>query len=99
LGSLLRANTLRLKEHADIVRQERNTARTLTEQLRLARCHALPDDVWRYDRMLCKVETLEQYFDSMANQVDNMSLELARLSVEINLILQDAGGQLKLLQK
>ena len=49
--------------------------------------------------MLCKVETLEQYFDSMANQVDNMSLELARLSVEINLILQDAGGQLKLLQK
>lgn len=94
MDSLLRANTLRLQEHADIVRQEQQTARLLVEQLRLARQYALPEDAWRYDRMIGKAQTLERYFSGMANQVDNMGFELARLSLEINTMLSEAGNKL-----
>lgn len=55
----------------------------------------MPEDAWRYDRMISKAETLERYFSGMADQVDNMSLELARLSVEINMMLRDAGSQFR----
>lgn len=98
MGSLLQANTWRLEEHADIVRREKRTAQLLAEQLRLARRCALPEDAWRYDRMIGRAETLEQYFSRMADQVDNMSFELARLSVEINAMLRDAGSRLKSLE-
>lgn len=98
MDSLLRANTLKLQEHADILRRERSTARLLAEQLRLARRHALPDDVWHYDQMIGKAEKLERYFSGMAEQVDTMGLELARLSVEINMMLKDAGNKLKSLE-
>ena len=94
MENLLRANTLRLEEHADMVRRERNTARLLVDQLRLARRYALPEDTWRYDRMIGKAETLVRYFSGMADQVDNMGLELARLSVDINTMLKEAGSQL-----
>lgn len=95
MDSLLRANTLRLQEHVDIVRRERRTAQLLAEQLRLARRHALPDDVWRYDQMIGKAEKLEQYFRGMADQVEHMSFELAQLSLEINRMLSEAGNQLE----
>lgn len=95
----MRANTLRLQEHADIVRREKRTAQLLGEQLRLARRHALPNDAWRYDQMIGKSDKLEQYFGSMAEQVDNMSFELARLSVDIGTMLTDAGGKLRSLEK
>lgn len=95
MNSLLRANTLRLQEHADIVRREKRTAQLLVEQLRLARRCALPEDAWRYDRMIGKAGTLERYFSDMADQVDNMSFELAQLSVEINTMLKEAGNQLE----
>lgn len=95
MDSLLRANTLRLEEHADIVRREQRTAQLLIEQLRLARRNALPEDAWRYDRMIGKADQLARYFGSMADQVDHMSFELARLSVDINTMLGEAGSKLK----
>ena len=91
----MRANTLRLREHADIVRREQRTARLLVEQLRMARRYVLPEDAWRYDQMIGKAQTLERYFSSMADQVDNMGLELARLSVDINTMLKEAGNGLE----
>lgn len=95
MDSLLRANTLRLQEHADIIRRERDTARLLVDQLRMARRNAMPDDAWRYDRMIGKAQTLERYFNGMADQVDNMGFELARLSVDINTMLKEAGSGLE----
>lgn len=99
MDSLLRADTLKLEEHGDIVRREQRTAQLLTEQLRLARQCALPDDAWRYDPLIRKAQKLERYFRSMAEQVDRMSSELARLSVEINAILRDAGRPLENLMR
>lgn len=95
MESLLRADTLRLQEHADIIRRERDTARLLVDQLRMARRYALPEDTWCYDQMIGKAQTLERYFSSMADQVDNMGLELARLSVDINTMLKEAGNGLE----
>lgn len=86
-----------MQAHTGILRQERNIARLLMEQLRQARQYAPPDEAWHYDQMIRKVEKLERYFASMADQVDHMSIELARLSVEINLTLRDAGNTLKAL--
>ena len=99
MGSLLRADTLRLEEHADIVRREQRTAQLLCEQLRHAQRCALPDDAWRYGQLMDKARKLERYFGRMASQVDNMSFELARLSVEINTMLSDTGNKLKSLEK
>lgn len=95
----MRANTRRLEEHTDILRREQRTARLLIEQLGIARRLALPEDTWRYDRMIDKASKLERYFNGMADQVNNMSFELARLSVEIGEMLADAGSQLKHLEK
>ncbi len=92
MSKFLQANTLRLQEHADIVRRERRTAQLLAEQLRLARRLALPDDAWRYDRMTGKAEKLERYFGCMADQVEHMSFELSRLSLEINRLFSEAGN-------
>lgn len=99
MDSLLRANTLRLQEHADIVRQERRSARLLVEQLRLARRNALPEDAWRYDQLIGKADSLERYFDRMSGQVEYMSDELVQLSVKLGMILDEAGGRLKRLEK
>jgi len=94
LDSLLRADTLKLEEHEDLVRRELRTARLLKEQLSLAQRHARPEDTWIYDQLIDKAMKLEQYFSGMANQVDQMSVELVRLSVEIGELLRDAGRQL-----
>ena len=99
MDSLLRANTLRLEEHADIIRREQRTVRLLVEQLPHAQRCALPDDAWRYDQMIRSAGKLERYFGGMVDQVDNMGFELARLSVEINAMLKDAGNQLKGLEQ
>lgn len=95
MDSLLRADTLRLEEHTAIVRREQRTAQLLAEQLRLAQRCAMPDDAWCYDQLISKAKTLERYFRSMAEQVDHMGFELARLSVEINSMLRDAGRPLE----
>lgn len=95
MGSLLHADVLKLQEHTDILRRERNTVRLLVEQLRLARHYALPEDAWRYDRMIGKAGMLERYFEGMEEQVDNMGVELAKLSIEFNRMLADAGNMLK----
>jgi len=93
--SLLRADTLRLEEHAGIVRREQRAAQLLVEQLCLAQRRALPGDAWRYDQLIGKAKTLERYFSGMAGQVDHIAFELARLSVEIGGMLTDAGSQLR----
>jgi len=86
---MLHADTLRLKEHRDIVFQERQTARQLCELLQLARRHALEEDVWRYDRLIRRAEKLAGYFQAMYDQVDEMSLKLTRLSLEVSMLFED----------
>lgn len=78
--------------------QEQQTVRLLVEQFCLVRRYALPEEAWHYDRMISKAQTLERHFSGMANKVDNMSFELARLSVEINVILYEAGSKLRSLE-
>ena len=95
----MRADTLKLEEHEELVRRELRTARLLKEQLRLAQRHALSEDAWIYDRLIEKAGKLEQYFSGMADQVNRMSAEVARLSVEIGELLKDAGRQLKYPEK
>lgn len=95
----MRADTLKLKEHEDLVRRELRTARLLKEQLRIARRHALPEEARTYDQLAEKAGRLERYFSGMADQLDQMSVEVARLSVETGELLRDAGRQLKYPEK
>ena len=90
MDGLLRANTLKLRQHTDLIRRELHTARSLRDLLRRARGYALPDEVWRYDRLIQDAEALAGYFGAMADQVDRMSFELERLSMEISALLTDA---------
>lgn len=85
---MLYADTLRLKEHENLVRQERDCARLLGEHLRHARRCSPPDDAWRYHQLIAKTDALERYFSEMADQVDRMILELGRLSLEIHMLLE-----------
>lgn len=99
MDSLLRADTLRLREHEDIIRREQRLVRLIEEQLRQARRYALPDDEWRCNQLLEKAGALEQYFRGMEDQVDRMEYELARLSISIGATLDEAGRSLQGLKR
>ena len=84
---------MKLKQHEDVIIQERRVAQRLYELLNRARRCAPPEEAPQYDRLIRKAERLARYFQAMADQVDDMSLELERLSVEISSTLADAGRQ------
>lgn len=75
------ANTLKLREHGDLLLRERRAAQELCERLRAARRYATPEDAWRYEALIRQAELLSRYFRDMGDQVDRMEMELARLSV------------------
>lgn len=85
------ADGLRLKEHEDIIRQERQTAQTLCEQLQQVSQYMPPDSLWRCKQMCDDAERLTQYFIRMNDQVELIGSELEQLSLEINALLRDAG--------
>jgi len=89
LDGTFQADTLRLKEHEGIILQELRTARQLGDLLRNTRRYALEEDIWRYDRLIEKTDTLIRYFQAMANQVDLMGFEMERLSTEISALLRE----------
>lgn len=86
-----RANTLKLREHEDIIRQERRTAQQLCDLLNHARRLAPPEESQRYEQLIRQTERLVQYFRAMDGQVDLMTFELERLSDDISLMLADTG--------
>lgn len=92
MDSAFQANTLRLWEHRDIVLQERRIAQQLREQLRAAKRLALPGEDQCYEPLIRRAETLAWYFEAMDDQVDRITLDLTRLSMEINTLLQDTAS-------
>lgn len=91
MDGTFRADTLKLKQHEDVIIQERCAAQKLCDLLSYARRWAPPEEVLVYDRLIRKAERLVRYFQAMADQVDNMSLELEKLSVDISSMLADIG--------
>lgn len=87
---MLQANPVRLGQHKDIVLQELRAARELCGRLERAHARSSPEDAWRYDRLIRQAETLERYFQAMADQMDLMEAELIQLSQDISRLLEEA---------
>ena len=95
MDGAFQANTLRLREHGDIILQELRTARQLCEQLWAAKRLALPEDAQCYEPLIHRAETLARYFGEMGDQVDRTTLELTHLSMEINTLLRDTASDIQ----
>lgn len=89
MESLLQADTRKLKQHEGILQQEWRTAQLLVEQLRLVRSIAPPELAWQYDSLIEDAGRLSRYFRAMGDQVDYMGAALARLSLDISMLLDD----------
>ena len=89
------ANTLKLREHGDLLLRERSIAQELCERLRAARRYAASEDAWRYEALIRQAEMLSRYFGDMGDQVDRMEMELVQLSTEINTLLRDTASYIR----
>lgn len=89
------ADTLRVQEYREHLRQEQRLAERLRQRLENARCLALPEDTWRYDALLREAARLVRYFSAMGEQMDTVMEQLAKLSLDIRLLLSDTSSDIR----
>jgi len=83
------ADTTRLREHSLWLRQPQRTAEQLIEQLRVAQLLDVPQYMEEYAALIEKAEKMARFFSGMSDEVDKMSMELEKLSLECAAILKD----------
>lgn len=89
------ADALRIQEYREHLRQEQRLAERLRQRLESARRLALPEDVWRYDALLREAARLVRYFSAMGDQMDTVMEQLAKLSLDIRLLLSDTSSDIR----
>ncbi len=89
------ADFLCLQEYRERLRQEQQLAQRLQQHLESARDLALPEETWRYDALLREVNRLVRYFSAMGEQMDAVLEQLARLSLDIRLLLLDTSSDIR----
>ena len=86
----LYADILQLQEHVSKIRQEHAIAAQLCEHLRLARGLADPETVRHYDSLINQAARLADYFRLMSKTVENMAIELDRISLNTGRMLEES---------
>lgn len=89
------ADTLRIREYRERLRRQQQLAQALQQQLERARCLALPEEMWRYDALLREASRLVRYFSAMGEQMDTVLEQLAKLSLDIRILLLDASSDIR----
>lgn len=89
------ADTLRIQEYREHLRQEQLLAQNLQRLLEQARRSALPQETWRYDALLREAARLVRYFSAMGRQMDTVLEQLTKLSLDIRLLLLDTSSDIR----
>ena len=89
------ADVLRIQEYREHLCQGHRLAEHLQQLLERARRLALPEDTWRYDALLREAARLVRYFSAMREQMDTVMEQLAKLSLDIRLLLSDTSSDIR----
>lgn len=89
------ADVQRLQIQRERLRQEQQLAQRLQRYLEEARGLAIPEEAWRYEDPLREAARLVRYFSAMGDQMDTMLEQLARLSLDIRMLLTDTTSDIR----